>query len=121
MKRISIALVAGIVGAVVVQSASAAEDANERTLYSFGGTGGAYPDAIEDTLYGTTSAGGIYVFGTVFALDPKTGMEKVLHPFGNNSDGKNPMASLIDVKGTLYGTTTNGGSNGEGTVFALKR
>src|SRR5206468_12745250 len=30
----------------------------------------------------------------------------------------NPQSNLIDVKGTLYGTTT-GGDSGAGTVFAL--
>jgi hypothetical protein len=34
----------------------------------------------------------------------------VLHPFGRfMGDGANPLAGLIDVKGTLYGTTIAGG------------
>lgn len=32
---------------------------------------------------------------------------------------KNPNAGLIDVNGTLYGTTTYGGTYNNGTVFAL--
>ncbi len=35
-------------------------------------------------------------------------------------DGQQPSAGLIDVKGTLYGTTSLGGPDGDGTVFALK-
>jgi uncharacterized repeat protein (TIGR03803 family) len=47
------------------------------------------------------------------------GSEKVLHSFGYGSDGATPLAGLIDVKGTLYGTTSAGGKDGDGTVFAL--
>ena len=47
------------------------------------------------------------------------GTEKVLHSFGNAADGANPAAALIDLNGTLYGTTEDGGLNGVGTVFAL--
>jgi hypothetical protein len=36
-----------------------------------------------------------------------SGKETVLHGFGAGTDGKNP-AGLIDVKGTLYGTTYTG-------------
>ena len=80
-------------------------------------------------LYGTTYVGGGtgcggYGCGTVFSLDPSTGTETVLHSFGNGTDGANPSASLIDVKGTLYGTTSTGGGTGChgygcGTVFSL--
>jgi hypothetical protein len=51
------------------------------------------------------------------------GVEQVLHSFAGGFDGAHPKANLIDVNGTLYGTTTyvqnrNGGT-GSGTVFAL--
>jgi uncharacterized repeat protein (TIGR03803 family) len=89
---------------------------------------------VKGTLYGTTGQGGVYPCasgygcGTVFALDAKTGKEKVLHSFGSSgTDGVFPSGALIDVKGTLYGTTSQGGSNanrdwcyyGCGTVFSL--
>ena len=45
--------------------------------------------------------------------------EKVLHSF-NFTDGAVPVAGLIfDAAGNLYGTTTEGGTYGDGTVFAL--
>jgi hypothetical protein len=53
-----------------------------------------------------------------------TGTEKVLYSFGGG-DGAYPLAGLINVNGTLYGTTYTGGSFscfhhlGCGTVFAL--
>jgi uncharacterized repeat protein (TIGR03803 family) len=93
-------------------------------LHSFGsGTDGSYPWApllvVKGALYGTTSAGGAYGKGTIFRLSLNGNREKVLHSFGYGFDGATPLAGLIDVKGTLYGTTSAGGAYGNGTVFAL--
>jgi len=77
---------------------------------------------VRGKLYGTTQGGGAYGGGTVFSLDPTTGTETALYSFcsqENCADGANPEAALIDVKGTLYGTTYWGGAYGEGTVFTL--
>ena len=47
---------------------------------------------------------------------------RVLHNF-SGSDGAYPQASLIEVNGTLYGTTTGGGTHGlapkNGVVFSI--
>ncbi|MGA8797360.1 MAG: choice-of-anchor tandem repeat GloVer-containing protein [Candidatus Cybelea sp.] len=43
----------------------------------------------------------------------------MLHSFGGSGDGKYPYASLINVNGALYGTTTGGGAKNYGTVFSL--
>ncbi len=104
----------------------------ESVLYSFCSqkncADGSEPSAgqidANGTLYGTTSSGGAYGGGTVFAIDPGTGAETVLHTFGSGADGATPLAGLIDVKGMLYGTTADGGSNtncgsGCGTVFSV--
>jgi uncharacterized repeat protein (TIGR03803 family) len=57
--------------------------------------------------------------GTVFSVT-KGGSEKVLHRFSFGSgDGALPSAGLIDVNGTLYGTTEEGGTYGAGTVFSI--
>ncbi len=46
----------------------------------------------------------------------------ILHEFGvSHKDGTNPSAELINVKGTLYGTTVLGGSHGIGTVFSITK
>jgi uncharacterized repeat protein (TIGR03803 family) len=102
----------------------------EKVIHSFGyGTDGSQPIAglidVNGTLYGTTSKGGTYSCqaskygcGTVFSITPD-GKEKVLHSFGSGTDGSTPNAGLIDVNGTLYGTTSEGGTNNNGTVFAL--
>jgi hypothetical protein len=39
---------------------------------------------------------------------------RVLHRFGGSPDGAIPLANLIDVNGTLYGTTSEGGRSGCG-------
>ncbi|HEX3652480.1 MAG TPA: choice-of-anchor tandem repeat GloVer-containing protein [Rhizomicrobium sp.] len=109
----------------------------ETVLYSFcsGGhpcTDGDLPNggliAARGTLYGTTGRGGANCqsslgCGTLFALDPTTGVETVLYSFcsqQNCTDGNEPSADMIDVGGTLYGTTVTGGAyHDAGTVFAF--
>jgi len=78
---------------------------------------------VAGTLYGTTSSGGGTVSctggcGTVFKITT-AGIETVLHSFGHDSDGVFPYAGLINVKGSLYGTTAIGGASGPGTVFKI--
>ena len=97
----------------------------ETVLHSFGASGdGANPQSpllsVGSTLYGTTTNGGQYGAGTVFAIAKATGQETVLHSFGSSGDGNSPeYGRLVDLNGTLYGTTVNGGANGEGTVFSI--
>lgn len=43
----------------------------------------------------------------------------VLHSLGKGQDGQFPEGDVIDVNGTLYGTTADGGVSGDGTIFAL--
>jgi uncharacterized repeat protein (TIGR03803 family) len=79
-------------------------------------------------LYGTASNGANHDAcpsigcGAVFELSPGSDgnwTEKVLHVFGGG-DGENPHAGLIfDGSGNLYGTTDEGGRNGNGVVFEL--
>ncbi|MGB6517412.1 MAG: choice-of-anchor tandem repeat GloVer-containing protein, partial [Candidatus Cybelea sp.] len=105
----------------------------EKVLYSFGRVpDGNTPEAglisLGGTFYGTTSGGGLapvctsnyYPCGTVFSITP-SGTEKVLHSFGNKKDGFDPVALLIEVNGTLYGTTEFGGAHHKccGTVFSI--
>lgn len=96
----------------------------EKVLHSFDGTDGNQPYAglinLKGNLYGTTYTGGANDYGTVFKVDSKTGAEAVLHSFSGGTDGYDPEAGLINVKGTLYGTTYAGGVNGGGIVFTVK-
>jgi len=106
----------------------------ETVLYSFcsrsGCTDGNGPPAglvfdKKGNLYGTTEYGGDsscgapYGCGVVFEVTP-SGKETVLYRFTGDSDGWNPLAGLVfDKKGSLYGTTYNGGTTNHGTVFKL--
>jgi len=48
------------------------------------------------------------------------GKESVLHSFGGTGDGATPGGSLVQgTDGNLYGMTTGGGANSEGTVFKI--
>lgn len=105
---------------------SVTPDGTKTTVYSFrGGSDGAYPEAglsmINGVLYGTTLHGGYHDNGTVFSLTT-SGSETVLHRFtGGPRDGHHPVAGLVDVGGSLFGTTTDGGTAGFGTVFKCTR
>jgi len=68
-------------------------------------------------IYGTTSAGGDLYFGTLFMIDPG-GNETVVYNFTGGNDGAYPYSNLIlDTQGNLYGTTSQGGCCGQGSVF----
>lgn len=99
----------------------------ETVLYSFHGTDGVRPlaglIAMNGRLYGTTNFGGggncVGGCGVVFSITTD-GTENVLHVFGvDSSDGRRPQASLVDVNGTLYGTTVEGGGLDRGTAFSI--
>ncbi len=100
-------------------------------IYSFtGGSNGAYPRggviAVNGLIYGTTQNGGTGCFvsgcGTVFELNPATGVQRVVYRF-HGADGAYPRGALLAQTGTLYGTTANGGDacpgHGCGVVFAI--
>jgi uncharacterized repeat protein (TIGR03803 family) len=106
----------------------------EKVIYSFtGGSNGAYPLAgllkVGKTYFGTTSIGGTTGCyqsegcGVIFSVTAQ-GTENTLYAFKGGSDGATPEANLIDVNGTIYGTTTQGGGTGCGgfgcgTVFSI--
>jgi uncharacterized repeat protein (TIGR03803 family) len=81
--------------------------------------------ATDGNLYGTTSSGGTYDHGTIFKMTP-FGTVTILHDFAGcyrdclRSDGGYPTAALVQATdGNFYGTTTSGGSGGEGTLFKV--
>jgi len=110
----------------------------ETVLYSFKGTpdGNGPVGVVRDAhgnLYGATYFGGFNCLvqpgagcGTLFKVDA-SGKETVLHAFGGRGDGVAPVGVVMDSKGSLYGTTSNGGdfscdgkyTSGCGTIFKL--
>jgi uncharacterized repeat protein (TIGR03803 family) len=109
-------------------------------LYTFtGGSDGTIPGARvifgpNGTLFSTTARGGSGVCsnhgcGTVFNLRPpatacKSALcpwsETVLYSFAGPPDGATPDGEVaFDQGGNMYGTSVNGGSSGDGTVWEL--
>lgn len=72
-------------------------------------------------IYGTADLGGAYGYGTGFALAGGSFTYTDLHDFnGKNADGFYPYGGVsLDSAGSLYGTTTGGGSQGYGTVWQI--
>ncbi|HWA90053.1 MAG TPA: choice-of-anchor tandem repeat GloVer-containing protein [Rhizomicrobium sp.] len=104
----------------------------ETILHRFdGGTDGLSPwgEMVFDdsgNLYGTTSSGGssecTFSCGTLFKIKPN-GTKVILHNFGADvEDGSDPMGGLtFDDKGTLWGTTLQGGDHVRGTLYKMTR
>jgi uncharacterized repeat protein (TIGR03803 family) len=53
------------------------------------------------------------------AAPAQAGTYQLLYSFSARPDGQGPWSGLVNVGGTLYGTTENGGIVDLGTVFAL--
>src|SRR5579863_2757195 len=124
----------GLPNAVSIAARQAIPASNRyEVLYRFqGGVAGAHPEsgliAVNGTLYGT-SFGDLgrpnrHANGTVYSISPSRA-ENVLHAFRRiPSDGQRPQSGLVNVNGTLYGTTVYGGSSsacayGCGAVFSI--
>ncbi|HEY2444321.1 MAG TPA: choice-of-anchor tandem repeat GloVer-containing protein [Rhizomicrobium sp.] len=101
-----------------------APDGTETVLHAFAeGSGGDGPQALvmdsKGNLYGTACCGGAGD-GIVFKIAPG-GREKIIHTFvGMPNDGATPESALVrDKSGNFYGTTTGGGTFGDGAVFKI--
>jgi len=93
-------------------------------LHGFtGGDDGGGPSAglvvSSNVVFGTAYYGGSGNAGTVFEIDISDTNLAVLHAFTDGNDGANPDGDLILSNNILYGTASDGGANGNGTVFAL--
>jgi len=103
------------------------------TLHPFLGLDGARPSGLilsGNTLYGMTTVGGSFGGGTIYAITTDgTGFTTLYH-FGpatnsngggafTNADGAYPNAGLTLSGNTLFGTTSIGGSAGQGTLFKV--
>ncbi|HET9341890.1 MAG TPA: choice-of-anchor tandem repeat GloVer-containing protein [Candidatus Eremiobacteraceae bacterium] len=97
----------------------------EKVVYNFGksSTDAATPSGdlvvLNGVLYGTTRFGGASSDGTIYSVT-KAGREAVLHSFPSMpGDGGDPVAGLVNVGGTLVGTTSVGGSASRGMAYTL--
>jgi uncharacterized repeat protein (TIGR03803 family) len=104
---------------------------NYQALYNFGTNmpdgvdiqDGASPESplllVSNTLYGTANIGaGSQNDGTIFSISTNGSNYQTLYFFRSMPfDGYYPVAGLTMCSNILYGTTTQGGSNGVGTIF----
>ena len=96
------------------------------TLYSFtGGLDGYDPNPLvqgtDGNLYGTTtysSIRGFPLYGCIFSISPNSAFTTLYSL--NYNDGNYPQAGLIQANdGNFYGTTSLGGTYGNGIVFRI--
>ncbi len=104
--------------------------AKQTPIYTFAaGNDGGFPQGgviadAKGNLYGTTTSDGADHSGVVYELSPvkgsKTYAQQTLYTFTGGNDGGVPQAGLfMDGQGNLYGTTYEGGADGEGVVFEV--
>ena len=107
----------------------AGADVPVSTVHAFPSAGafaprGALIRASDGNFYGTTIDGGASNRGTVFRMTPD-GIVTILHSFrgnggGDQSDGANPLAGVIEgTDGNFYGTTMIGGRFTGGIIFRI--
>jgi uncharacterized repeat protein (TIGR03803 family) len=115
-----------VIASLCAMLAIAASAQNYTDLADFNMTNGAHPYYVtpilgaDGNLYGTTSSGGAHNFGGVFKVT-FSGTLTDVHDFaGAPNDGGSPIAGLVlATDGNFYGTTSEGGSNGGGSVFRM--
>jgi len=97
-------------------------------LHTFTGDDGSQPGAglllSRGILYGTGYTGGDNASGVIFSVNTDGSDFNTLYSFsagldGDFNDGGNPQTELVMVGNTLYGTTTAGGTNSTGSIFAV--
>jgi len=101
-----------------------APDGTFTVLHAFNGTDGEFPEhgVVSDkdgNLYGVTAFGGTDDNGTVYKIT-SDGTFSTVYSFTGGTDGGFLYGGLdIDKDGNLYGSTDQGGTNGQGTVFKV--
>jgi uncharacterized delta-60 repeat protein/gliding motility-associated-like protein len=97
-------------------------------LHEFSGSNGNGPlgslTLVGGFLYGTTNLGGANNAGTVFRIQPNGTGFSLIHEFGGTlaggvTDGGLPYSDVISDGTYLYGTTGQGGTSGDGTIYRM--
>jgi uncharacterized repeat protein (TIGR03803 family) len=114
---------------VVFRFVPSGRNGTEDVVWTFGTssqTDGEHPQTSvlldgDGNIYGTTQYGGSNALGVVFKLSPESGgyVESILHDFGGPADGSKPSSGLTVSGGLLYGVTSIGGADNDGTIFEI--
>ncbi len=117
---------------LVTLTISPAQAQTLTVLHNFTGADGTEPLAgitfdQQGRIYGTTYAGGYQENGVVYR-GVREGAGWIFTPIytfrgpdGGGGDGSGPLARVVfGPDGLLYGTTSTGGTSGNGTVFSLQ-
>ncbi|HTI97598.1 MAG TPA: choice-of-anchor tandem repeat GloVer-containing protein [Dongiaceae bacterium] len=96
---------------------------NATNVSTFEADGGFTPGGLvlagDNNFYGICRNGGTQYNGTIFRLTTN-GLVQTLFTFDRTNNGAEPWCNLqAGADGRVYGTTTRGGSNDCGTVFAI--
>jgi uncharacterized repeat protein (TIGR03803 family) len=126
MKNLGFAKIACRAAVLCVATAIVSPAQTFTRLAKFSGADGEGPSygsliqGIDGSFYGTTLGGGQNNGGTVFKIT-SNGKVNTVHSFGSQpGEGIVPYAGVLQGdNGTLYGTTFEGGINGNGTVYEL--
>jgi uncharacterized repeat protein (TIGR03803 family) len=94
------------------------------TLATFNGINGINPEAgltrdAAGNLFGTTNSGGANNDGTVFEIASGSSSITTLVSFSSTTGFGIDSGVTLDAAGNLYGVTSQGGANGDGTVFEV--
>jgi uncharacterized repeat protein (TIGR03803 family) len=88
------------------------------SMLTSGLTSGGLTQIPDGSLFGTTDASTSGSFGELFEITP-TGQVAPVHIFGGE-DGSHPNGQLLYAPdGYIYGVTSQGGANGEGTAYRV--
>lgn len=74
--------------------------------------------ATNGKLYGTTKEGGVNNLGVLYEYNDSNNTVTKLVDFDGSNKGKFPTGKLVEAYGSLYGHTTQGGSQNKGVLFA---
>jgi uncharacterized repeat protein (TIGR03803 family) len=124
VRKLTLSRTASIVFVFCV-AATAASAQTFTSLLSFDGTNGSQPllgslvQGIDGNLYGIADMGGTDGCGTAFKITT-AGTLTTLFNFQDNGNGCHPDGGLaLAANGDIYGSTTDAGSDGVGTVFKI--
>lgn len=96
---------------------------NYANLFSFDyNNNGSSPNSLlvaGSVIYGTTQNGGTNGYGTLFSVGTDGNGFTLLRTFSASPDGEYPRSGLTLGGATLYGSTSGGGTNNQGTVFKV--